>query len=408
MTSFLIYTLGCKVNQCDSESIAQKLVDYGLNRKKPTESADLLIINTCVVTSAASAKSLQIIRRFKNKNLNGQIAVCGCMAHAGTQNLPELPVDFVFDARSPDKFLSEIKSKIHSSITENSHTLKTRGFVKISDGCDRFCSYCIVPYVRGGIKSTPIKQIIDTVKTFTDSGVKEIVLTGIQTAAFGKDTGENLPKLIRELSEIKDLKRVRFSSIDPWAVDDEFLPAVNDSSNLLDHFHLSLQSGCDKTLHAMNRRYTANMYKKNIDSLRKIRPNASFTTDIIVGFPDETDEDFLQSLDFIKSLGFLNIHVFEYSIRKGTKAAELPNQINSQVKKERSKIVRELSNEMQETFLENQIGKTVNVLFEKKYGLTETYCKVMAPGSKQNEIQKVMVTSVKDDFLTGYIKEDSE
>ncbi|MCL2839445.1 MAG: tRNA (N(6)-L-threonylcarbamoyladenosine(37)-C(2))-methylthiotransferase MtaB [Defluviitaleaceae bacterium] len=411
MLKIATHTLGCKVNQYDTDTLLGRLIDF---IPVPfTDMADIYIINTCTVTHISDKKSRQMIRRARKLNANAFIAVCGCMAKNDPNIAQTIGADYVFDAREPEMFLTRVKALSHevqSHINSESivfKTSRTRSFIKIQDGCDRFCAYCIVPYVRGLPKSRPMSDILEEAEKLIAGGTLELVLTGIQVASYGDDLGsENLAILIKNIATLKGLKRLRLSSIDPCVVDDNFLDVVKTLPVLCSHFHLSLQSGCNTTLTAMNRRYTTVQYVKAIEDLRKLRPNAAITTDIIVGFPNESDLHFQESLNFVREMKFAQVHVFEYSQREGTPAATFTGQISSGVKSERSKLMRELALSLQKDFLHKQVGKTLPVLFESKQrGHTENYCTVLAENALSNTIQNVKITESKSELLFGDIKE---
>ena len=422
MESILVaaHTLGCKVNQCDTDAVLGRLAEIGCKICNFNDIADIYIINTCTVTHAGDKKSRQVIRRARKQNPNAMVAVCGCMVQNNPASAKELGVDFIFDAREPDDFVKTVSEMCADTECLESHPTpprtRTRAFVKIQDGCDRFCAYCIVPYVRGAPKSRLAQDILAEAADLTANGVQEIVLTGIQVASYGKDTNTNLPKLIRQVSSLDGLTRLRLSSIEPCAIDDDFLAAVASSQVLCDHFHLSLQSGSNATLQRMNRHYTTDQYAATAESLRKICPDVALTTDIIIGFPGETDEEFNQSLAFVQKIGFARIHVFEYSKREGTTAADFPNQIPDKVKSERSKQMRELAAQLQINFLRLQIGKTVPVLFETSkipgrwLGYTSNYCpiEVNCEFHLSNTIKQVKITACTQDGLAGVIQESGE
>ena len=393
MNSFAIYTLGCKVNSCDSENLCKKLCEIGLKQVGFEKISDLYIINTCTVTHTSDKKSMQIIRRAKRLNDKAIIAVCGCMKN--------VQADFIFDAREPDDFINMIKNKFNLIKKEYYNKSRTRTFIKIQDGCDRFCAYCIVPYVRGMIKSKDLNAI----KNEINENTKEIVLTGIQIASYGRDLKNiNFNTLLEQLAKEYPI-RIRISSIDPQAINDDFLRIIDTYRHICSHFHISLQSGCDKTLIKMNRRYTTRQYEKIVNDLRLIRPDMALTTDIMAGFPGETDEDFNDSLSFIKSINFSDIHVFSFSKRKGTKAYDLPNQVPENIKTQRKKQLLELKNICHKNFYNAQIGKTMPVLFENEYGLTENYVKVRIADTNnlQNKIKYINLLSLKDNYLEGEI-----
>ncbi|MCL1844354.1 MAG: MiaB/RimO family radical SAM methylthiotransferase [Defluviitaleaceae bacterium] len=477
MLKIAVHTLGCKVNQCDADALVASLCARGHNAfctRDFDQNADIFVINTCTVTHVSDKKSRQMLRRARKFNPNARIAMCGCMA----KNSAQIDgVDFVFDAREPHNFFEkarQARSGHRGHMSEAARSLeagsnfpvhekarqapypaappptatKTRTFIKIQDGCDRFCTYCIVPHVRGELKSRPPHEILAEAEELVASGTLEIVLTGIQLAAYGQNFGtadtskmrpvpskpDSLSFLIKETFSTADtsemrpvpsnpnslsflikeisacgVPRLRLSSIDPWAVTDEFLDAVQKSPALCDHFHLSLQSGCDATLLRMNRRYTPNEYAAVVTALKKIRPNAAVTTDIIVGFPGETDADFEESLRFAREMAFAQIHVFEYSAREGTPAASFSGQIPPKILHERGKIMRALAAELQKNFLNAQIGKIANVLFEKEksrgvfVGNTENYCAVTVESHENlvRTIRKVKITARSEDCLMG-------
>jgi len=404
-TTIAAHTLGCKVNQCDTEALLARLTNIGCIIRDFNQPADIYIINTCTVTHASDKKSRQMIRRAKKQNPQAKIAVCGCMAQKDPATAQEIGVDFIFDARKPDAFIQEISNLIPNSndtSQEDKSPTRTRAFLKIQDGCDRFCSYCIVPYVRGKPTSRPMAEILAEAELMLTNGALEIVLTGIQVASYGNDTKDaTLPKLIEKISSFAGLKRLRLSSIDPCAVTPEFLQAVANSTVICDHFHLSLQSGSDTVLARMNRRYNTAGYANAAESLRKIFPNVAITTDIIVGFPGETDAEFNESLTFAQKIGFARIHVFEYSKREGTPAATLPNQVPDKIKTDRGKQMRQLAATLQTDFYKLQIGKTQPVLFETEtapgewQGHTTNYCpvQILCNENLANTIRPVEINS---------------
>jgi len=414
--SVAAHTLGCKVNQCDTEALLTRLDGIGCKIiSNFNQVADIYIINTCTVTHASDKKSRQMIRRAKKQNSLAKIAVCGCMTQKAPNITQELGVDFVFDARKPDDFMQKISELSNYSGQEDESSYRrsagrTRAFLKIQDGCDRFCSYCIVPYVRGVPTSRPMQEILGQAETLLANGALEIVLTGIQVASYGEDTNDaTLALLIEKLSSLTGLIRLRLSSIDPSAITGHFLSAAANSQVICDHFHLSLQSGSNTVLTRMNRRYNTTGYTQAAESLLKLFPHVAITTDIIVGFPGETDEEFNQSLAFAQQIGFARIHVFEYSTREGTPAAAMPNQVPDKIKSERGKQMRELAAALQTDFYKLQIGKTVPVLFETEtapsawQGHTTNYCPVEILCNKNlaNTICQVKITGFTENSLTG-------
>jgi len=410
------HTLGCKVNQCDTDTVLEHLVNIGCTVCNFNDTADIYIINTCTVTHASDKKSRQIIRRARKQNPNAIVAVCGCMAQNNPISANELGVDFIFDARKPNGFIHKVSEMCtgtrNVALQHAAPRARTRAFVKIQDGCDRFCAYCIVPYVRGKPKSRLVQDILAEAEGLIASGIQEIVLTGIQVASYGKDTNTNLSALIQQVLSLNGLVRLRLSSIEPCAITSDFLSVIASSQVLCDHFHLSLQSGSDATLQRMNRHYTTGQYAEITESLRKVRPEAALTTDVIVGFPGETDEEFNQSLAFVKKIGFARIHVFEYSKREGTPAANFPHQVPDKVKSERSRKMRELAAALQLNYHKAQIGKTAPVLFEtskapgKWLGHTNNYCpvEVNCEFNLSNIIKQVKITACTQDGLEGVIR----
>ncbi|MCL2378879.1 MAG: tRNA (N(6)-L-threonylcarbamoyladenosine(37)-C(2))-methylthiotransferase MtaB [Defluviitaleaceae bacterium] len=430
------HTLGCKVNKCDTDALLARLTNVGFSVGEFNQPADVYIINTCTVTHAGDKKSLQMVRRARRSNPAAFIAVCGCMprGQAGSADkITNAGADFIFDTRKPEDLLEKLSemlqapTSIHAkdetitkdTVIHNSSKIaeRTRAFIKIQDGCNRYCAYCIVPYVRGPAVSRPVTDILAEAEAHLKQGIQEIVITGIQAASYGYDTNSEkitFPKLIKHIADLGP-KRLRLSSIDPWAVDDAFLSIVSDSPTLCAHFHLSLQSGADKTLAAMNRRYTTADYTAVVNKLRSLRPDMALTTDIIVGFPGESDDDFAQSLEFAKKMAFARIHVFEYSLRAGTPAAGFPGQVPGNIKSARGEKMRALAKTLEERFLHAQVGKQLPVLFESNaspqegtimwQGHTENYCNVKAQGiNLLNTIKQVQITGIEGNALTGNIK----
>jgi len=416
------YTLGCKVNKCDTDALLAKLTGTGFIAQHLDNAPDIIIINTCTVTHAGDKKSMQAIRRFRRQNPSAFIAVCGCMPRSQADSIEKITAagaDFVFDARMPEDLLAKLSTTLPLLTTTTDFSTaadilneRTRAFIKIQDGCDRYCAYCIVPHVRGSVESRNPADIVAEAKAHFTRGVQEIVLTGIQVAAYGNITHSGcitLPGLIEMLSSLPT--RLRLSSIDPWAIDGAFLNVVAATPALCSHFHLSLQSGCDKTLARMNRRYTIADYANAAEKLKSIRPNLSLTTDIIVGFPGESNKDFEESLRFAEEMGFAQIHVFEYSPREGTPAASFPEQITSQIKTSRGGEMRALAQTLKERFFHSQIGKTTSVLFETKVkgtieetwqGHTDNYCMVQVKGTNlANTICSVLITGISANGLIG-------
>lgn len=437
--TFALHTLGCKVNQCDGDALAAALQEAGYMRtafNTKSAPADIYIINTCTVTHTVDKKAMQTIRRVRKMNAHAFIAVCGCMTRSRTEeNNAQFDIaDFTFDTRQPQDLLAELSLRnlsvrdSHGASTRKKHsprgaqmeavpsaatrsgrvpTHRTRAFLKVQDGCDRFCAYCIVPYVRGALTSLPAAQAVSQARELVRAGYKEIVLTGIQLAAYGKDKGgaprSGLVGLIEQIAGISGLPRLRLSSLEPCAVDEEFLAALARLPAVCEHFHLSLQSGCDATLARMNRRYTTTEYARTVQALRAIFPRCAITTDIIAGFPGETDADHAQSIAFVREMGFSRVHVFPFSQREGTAAASFPMQVAADIKKNRAAQMLELAADLQREFLTAQAGMPHEVLFETPhFGHTRNYCPVrVSQAQEPNTIKNVHITGLQDEAMIG-------
>jgi len=421
-------SLGCKVNQYETNAMAQKFVANGYKIVEFDEYADVYIVNTCTVTNIADRKSRQMLRRAKEINKDATLVACGCYAQVAKEELKKIPeIDLIIGNNEKNDIISIIENHIAQKGTEDivsdvmykldyvelgttTYTEKTRAVIKIQDGCDRFCSYCLIPYARGHIRSRKIENVIEEIKKVVEEGINEVVITGIHIASYGRDfKGENigLIDLLEEINKIKGLHRIRLGSIEPTIITEEFVKRLSKLDKICDHFHLSLQSGCTETLKRMNRRYTTEEFKEVTKRLRTKFPNAALTTDIIVGFPGETEEEFNMTYEFLKEIAFYKMHVFKYSQRKGTKAAVMPNQIDGKVKEERSKKLIELSNENEYNYNKKYIGREVEVLFEEREGEylkghTTNYIVVKHKTDKDdliNKIAKVRVSEAKQDCL---------
>ena len=380
------YTLGCKVNQYETNAMEQQFIQNNYKIVENTEKADIYVINTCTVTNMADRKSRQMLRRVKEINQSAVIVVCGCYAQVAKTELKQIPeVDIILGINEKNKIVQIVEEYLESKnnivkvadvskqkefldFGDVTYTEKNRAVIKVQDGCNMFCSYCLIPYARGRIRSRKIENVVSEIEKIAKQGIKEVVITGIHVASYGKDfENENirLINLLEEINKIDGIQRIRLSSLEPTIVDEEFTQRLSKLEKICDHFHLSLQSGCDATLKRMNRKYTTARYKEATEILRKYYPNANFTTDVIVGFPGETDEEFNQTYKFLEEIGFYKMHIFKYSPRKGTVAEKLPNQVDGNIKEERSKKLIELSNNMQNEKNSKYIGKTVKVLFEE-------------------------------------------
>ncbi len=421
-----IYTLGCKVNLYESEVIMNSFKKSGYEIVDFEDDADIVIINTCTVTNTSDKKSRNIIRQAVKKHENAVIVVMGCYSQVRSSDIKEIDgVDIIIGNTKKSKVVSLVEEylKNKKSITEIDNIMhtdfeameldtfetRTRAFVKIQDGCNNFCSYCIIPYSRGNIRSKEKEDVVSEVKCLVKNGYKEVVLTGIHTGHYGKDKYDyDFSDLLSELCKIDNLKRIRISSIEITELDSKFIDVLKNNKVIVNHMHIPLQSGCDKTLKEMNRKYDTKYYLDKINLIRSIRPNISITTDLIVGFPNETEEDFNTTLSFLRKVKFSKIHVFPYSRRKGTKADLMDNQIDEKTKHRRVKEVLKLSEELEIEYMNKFINTDVLVLIEKFEngiisGHTENYIPVKANGveSDINELLMIHIDKMEYPYLIG-------
>ena len=421
------YTLGCKVNQYETNAMEQQFIKSRYKIVNNIEKADIYVINTCTVTNMAERKSRQMLRRVKELNKSAILVVCGCYAQVAKKELEEISeIDIILGINEKnniveivEKYIEEQRKSTESNVSDVAHqnefldfgdvtyTEKNRAVIKVQDGCNMFCSYCIIPYARGRIRSRKIENVVSEIKKIAEQGIKEVVITGIHIASYGKDfdtANENkkirLIDLLEEINKIDKIERIRLGSLEPTIIDEEFAKRLSKLEKICDHFHLSLQSGCDETLKRMNRKYTTARYKEATDILRKYYPNVSITTDVIVGFPGETDEEFNRTYEFLKSVDFYRMHIFKYSPRRGTVAEKMPKQVDGNIKEERSSNLIELSNNNENKHNKEYIGKTVNVLFEEYEdgaykGHTTNYMMVEVPEKNKkdviNHIEKIKI-----------------
>ena len=395
-----LYTLGCKVNQYESEYMAELLKNAGFEIVPYSEEADYYIVNSCTVTSTADQKTRQNVRKLKRKHPHSVVILTGCMPQAFPESAQKLTeADIVLSNKNNDDILTLINrhSTEHNRIIQiekhekgdafskcaiSAFGERIRAFVKIEDGCDRFCSYCIIPMSRGRVRSKPLEDLKEEVKLLGEHGVREIVLVGINLSSYGKGKDYNIVDAVRVCSEDKNIKRVRLGSLEPDHITDEVIEGLAKYDKFCPQFHLSLQSGCDRTLNNMNRHYTSAEYKALCDKLRAVFNNVSLTTDVMTGFHDETDEDFLLSLEFVKEIGFEKVHTFPYSERSGTAASKRGDNVPKEVKERRARIMIDETQKIRDSFMRSLIGKTVNVLFENKIdkntyqGYTKNYIPV--------------------------------
>ena len=431
-------TLGCKVNQYETNAMTQKFLEKGYkvieeNDENSEEKPDICIINTCTVTNMSDRKSRQMLRRMKEKNPDTIVVAVGCYAQVAKEELSKIPeIDLVLGnnekveiVKYVEKYLEKntkiteiedvMQSKEFSDFGNITFSEKTRAVIKIQDGCDRFCSYCIIPYARGRVRSRKPESIISEITKIAKKGIKEVVITGIHIASYGKDfvmckdeslKNYRLIDLLEEINKIEGIKRIRLGSIEPLLITEEFVQRLEKLEKICHHFHLSLQSGCDETLKRMNRRYTTEQFKNIVDILRNTYKDVNLTTDIIVGFPGETEEEFSKTYEFLKMIKFYKMHVFKYSPRKGTKAAIMENQVPGNIKEERSKKLIELSNKNEFEYNSKYIGKEVEVLFEEEKvgvykGHTQNYIMVYCKSEERldNKIKKVKCEEIIEDHI---------
>ena len=376
---FNIVTFGCKVNQYESNMMKERMLSSNFFYVENISEANIIVVNTCSVTNVADKKCLKMIRRIKREYPNSILVVAGCSSQNKQEIYENLDIDILIGNKDKSKIDILLKDYIKTHkryvkfyndrkldfedmlISDYNHI---RAFIKIEDGCDNFCSYCIIPYVRGSVRSKKFETVIKEAKLLTQKGHKEIVLTGIHTGHY-MDNDYDLTDLINELSKIEDLLRIRISSIEITELNDKFLNMLSTNKKVCDHLHIPLQAGSDEILKKMNRKYDLKYYEEKIKKIRMIRPDISITTDIIVGFPYETDKLFNETLEFSRKINFSKIHVFPYSIRLGTSAANMPNQVDESIKKERVKKLMDLSEIMEKEYYNKFVGKELDILVEE-------------------------------------------
>jgi threonylcarbamoyladenosine tRNA methylthiotransferase MtaB len=419
-----ILTLGCKVNTYESEYIIHLLKEAGYQIKDFDDFCDVYIINTCTVTNTSDIKSRKMIRKAIRKNPDACVVAMGCFIEANKDfQLPGL--DIILGNRDKSKIIElldewflkqeEIR-RLYSTLPRefedmyiNEFPGRTRAFVKIQDGCENFCSYCIIPFVRGKCRSKNPDEVIDEITDLVNHGYQEVVLTGIHTGNYGVDLDTNFASLLKRVVAIPGLLRLRISSIEITELTKDVLEVIRDSSIIVDHMHIPLQAGSNHVLSLMNRKYDLDYYFHKIKEIREVRPNMAITTDVIVGFPGESEEDFLETIDTCKKVGFTKIHVFPYSERKGTKAMELPDHIEPSVKKERARRLLLVSKELECSYYASFVGSEVTVLVEeekdgKSYGHTDNYLHVEIPSVlPHNTFVKVKIQSVSYPYCIGEV-----
>ena len=425
-------SFGCKVNQYETESLSADFTSHGFEITDSPEKADVIIINSCTVTASGDSKSLHFLKKARKNNPNAVIVFTGCVPQAAPDIAEKIPeADIVTGTKNRNTILSSVldfiknknritnineytRSDVFEQTVCGNFSERTRAFVKIQDGCNQFCSYCIIPHSRGGFRSKPLGDIVSEVSALASAGYREVVLTGINLSFYGVDLGLRLADAVEAVCGIDGIERVRLGSIEPEVISAEDVRRFAEQKKLCPQFHLSLQSGCGKTLKAMNRRYSPEQYESIVNLLRTNFDNCSITTDIMVGFPGETDEDFAESVRFAETVGFAKAHIFAYSRRQGTPAAEMAGQVPEAVKRSRAAKMAEAMEKCRERFLQSQVGTVAPVLFEREksdgiaHGYTPNYTQVKISKknhniSLRNSIFYVKIIGIGNDCCLGEI-----
>lgn len=438
-----LHNLGCKVNAYEVEAMQQLLEQAGYEIVPFREGADVYLINTCTVTNIADRKSRQMLHKAKKMNPDAIVVATGCYAQTDTEKLKaDAAVDLILGNNQKNRIVEALaeyekehakkarvieinKTKEYEELSIDHTAEHVRAYIKVQDGCNQFCTYCIIPYARGRVRSRSIEEILEEVGSLAEKGYKEVVLTGIHLSSYGvdfkeEDKKQNLLSLIREVHAIEGIRRIRLGSLEPRVITEEFMEGLSSLPKVCPHFHLSLQSGCDKTLKAMNRRYSAREYREKCALIRKYYPVPALTTDVIVGFPQESQEDFFASYEFVKDICFYETHIFKYSRRQGTKAAAMEGQIPEAVKGERSDKMLKLHEQRAREYQEAMLGKNLEILLEEEVeicgkayylGHSREYVKVALPkaeGLKVNDLLKVKTTGfLEEHILLGETSENS-
>ena len=420
-------TLGCKVNQYETQVLEEKFAKAGIALAKEGEKADFCIVNSCTVTASGDKKTRQMLRLLKRQYPDAVMVLTGCYPQAFPQEASELEeADIVTGStnrsglldlvqaylQTPQRMVQIIphqKGEAFEKMTATHFSERTRAFVKIQDGCDRYCAYCIIPYARGPVRSKPLSDITAELGQLAAQGYQEVVLVGINLPCYGKDLGLRLIDAVEAACQVEGIRRIRLGSLEPELLTAEDLKRLAAQPKFCPQFHLSLQSGCDRTLKAMNRHYDSAEYRRIVQDIRKAFENPSITTDIMVGFPGETEEDFRQSADFAKEIGLAKAHVFAYSVRPGTRAASMPDQVSQREKEQRSSRLIEVTNATRQAFLQAQVGREEEVLFETTqtpYGIegyTPNYTPVCVEAHEdiRGQIRRVRITAALNDLCLG-------
>jgi threonylcarbamoyladenosine tRNA methylthiotransferase MtaB len=426
-------TLGCRVNQYESEAMTEKFLREHYEVVSYDSFADVYVINTCTVTNMGDKKSRQMISRARRQNSEAVIAVVGCYSQIAPEEVSKIEgVDVVLGTRNKGDIIywvnrareeraqmvevnDVLRNNVFEELNIEEYQTKTRAFLKIQDGCNRFCSYCLIPFARGAVCSKKPEKVLEEVRELAKNGFKEIILSGIHTASYGVDLeGKvNLVSLLEDIDKVEGIERIRIGSIDPTFFTEGVIERIVKLKKLCPHFHLSLQSGCDETLKRMNRQYTTKDYREVVEELRKHIPDVSITTDIIVGFPGETDEEFNKTYEFLRDIKLTKMHIFKFSPRKGTRAAEMKAQLDGDTKEQRSSKLIVLSSLNEAEFMQKFVGRTMDVLYEhlndketNKYeGYTQNYVKVITDYNRdvEGQILNTKIIDSNEEFIIGKI-----
>ena len=427
---FNVLTLGCKVNQYESQAMREDLLRHGFTESPDKERADVTVINTCTVTSVSDAKNRKLINRVRRNNPDGIIVLTGCMPQAFPEEMKEFTnCDIILGNKERGRLVPAIegylgakrplleipsylnRGDVFENLRVSSFGEHTRAFIKIEDGCNRFCSYCIIPYARGRVRSKPLDDLRKEIEQVALSGYREVVLVGINLSAYGQGEDFNLADAVETACAVEGIERVRLGSIEPEQMDAPLIARLAAQKKFCPQFHLSLQSGCDRTLRAMNRHYDTAAYAAIVQNLRAAFDNASMTTDVMVGFAGETEEDFQSSVSFVQQIGFAKVHVFPYSVRRGTRAETMPDHVDPAEKERRAHVMGEAVAKSRQAFLRTQVGRTEEVLIERlRHGYYEGYTKNYTPvhipsgdGSLCGEIRRVTLTEAREDWCEGVL-----
>ena len=425
---YIISTLGCKVNQYETQAMETFLMEKGHERAVPGELAELIIVNTCAVTAESGRKSRQTIRRLKDENPGALVAVCGCYSQIEPEAAEKLGASVIFGAADRTEFIEEVEKALHGGegcrnidqpfkrrnfelLPAGAMDHRTRAMLKIQDGCVNFCTYCIIPYTRGRLRSLPLDIAREETEKLRNEGFKEIVLTGIEVASYGVDLPgkPGLADVIEVVAEAAPDMRIRLGSLEPTVITEDFCRRLAATGKLCRHFHLSLQSGCDRTLKAMNRKYSCAEFYRAVELLREYFPGCALTCDLITGFPGETEEDQQETLAFIEKCAFSDMHIFPYSRRPGTPADKMAGQNVSAVKSRRAREAQKVAAKMHRDYMLSALGTELVVLFESEAeggytGHSDTYLNIYAPGENlRGQMRRVRIVSAEEDMLRGII-----